>query len=496
MSSQSFDQVLVFVFFVYGLSFFGMGLTLALESERLPSLVEARLLRPLAAFGMIHGTHEWLESYLLQSQIGGLHMPYWMPWLRLGMLSASFIAILFYGILSLRVNPFQPRWQFYGAVGILAVFCTGILISAFLTYRAGPVSWIVVLDGLIRYLIAVPGALLAALALRAQALRLWVNDQKQLRIFLSIASFGFILYGISQIFVPQMAMFPANQLNATTFREIAGFPIQVVRTLAAITITIGMLRATQVAEKQRQQQMLAIQKARLEALERVQAETKKSESMRRDLLRHIVQAQEEERARIARELHDETAQTLAAFSIDVATLQMVVPDEPEVRKITSRLQSLGKRMSQGLYRLVHDLRPAQLDDLGLVPALQYLVDQDAKSKELDVSLDIQGPVRRLDTVVETVLFRVTQEALSNVIRHAQIKRACVCLTYENQQVTLTVADSGAGFDPAQTFSPPRGWGLTGMRERVEAVGGQLNILSAPGNGTIVEVIVDVFDIIP
>jgi two-component system sensor histidine kinase UhpB len=218
--------------------------------------------------------------------------------------------------------------------------------------------------------------------------------------------------------------------------------------------------------------------------------------MRRELLRHIVQAQEEERARIARELHDETAQTLAAFSIDVATLQMVVPDEPEVRKITSRLQSLGKRMSQGLYRLVHDLRPAQLDDLGLVPALQYLVDQDAKSKELDVNLDIQGPVRRLDTVVETVLFRVTQEALSNVIRHAQIKRACVCLTYENQQVTLTVADSGAGFDPAQTFSPPRGWGLTGMRERVEAVGGQLNILSAPGNGTIVEVIVDVFDIIP
>ena len=153
-------------------------------------------------------------------------------------------------------------------------------------------------------------------------------------------------------------------------------------------------------------------------------------------------------------------------------------------------------MSQGLYRLVHDLRPAQLDDLGLVHALQYLVDQDAKSKELVVGLDIQGPVRRLDPVVETVLFRVTQEALSNVIRHAQIKRACVCLTYENQQVTLTVADSGAGFDPAQTFSPPRGWGLTGMRERVEAVGGQLNILSAPGNGTIVEVIVDVFDIIP
>ena len=90
MPAQSFDQVLVFVFFVYGLSFFGMGLTLALESERLPSLVEARLLRPLAAFGMIHGVHEWLESYLLQSQIGGTQLPGWIAWIRVSMLSSKY----------------------------------------------------------------------------------------------------------------------------------------------------------------------------------------------------------------------------------------------------------------------------------------------------------------------------------------------------------------------------------------------------------------------
>jgi signal transduction histidine kinase len=234
----------------------------------------------------------------------------------------------------------------------------------------------------------------------------------------------------------------------------------------------------------------------LEALERVRTELEARETMRRELLRHIVQAQEEERARIARELHDETAQTLAAFALDTATLQASVPDRPDVRMLTVRLQTLGKQMSQGLYRLVHDLRPAQLDDLGLVPAIQFLVDQDSRSKQLNVHLDIQGNIRRLDPVVETVLFRVTQEALTNVIRHAQTKQAVVSLRFMPREISLAISDQGIGFNPAQSFSPPRGWGLAGMRERVEAVGGQLMIHSGPGMGTKVEVIVQVFDLLP
>jgi signal transduction histidine kinase len=493
---NSFDQILVFVYFIYGLSFFGMGLTLALESERSPALVEARLLRPLAAFGMLHGTHEWMESYLLQSQIGGLALPIWLPWLRVGMLLASFIPLLLYGILILRHYPLRPRWHYSLTISLLGVFCTGILLSFFLSYHSGPVPWSSVLDNLTRYLIAVPGALLSALALRAQALHPWDGDRRRLELFLSLASAGFIIYGLSQIFVPAAAMFPANFINATTFRNIFGFPVQVVRTVAAITVTIGMLRATQVVEKQRQRQMQEMQKDRLEALERVNTEMEQRETMRRELLRHIVQAQEEERARIARELHDETAQTLAAFALDTATLQASVPDKPEVKMLTTRLQSLGRQMSQGLYQLVNDLRPAQLDGLGLVPALQFLTEHDSRSKLLDVQLDIHGTVRRLDPVVETVLYRVTQEALANVNRHAQTKQAVVSLDYQTQEITLSVTDNGIGFDPAQSFRPPRGWGLAGMRERVEAVGGQLQIHSRPGEGTKVKVIVQVFDLIP
>jgi two-component system sensor histidine kinase UhpB len=290
-------------------------------------------------------------------------------------------------------------------------------------------------------------------------------------------------------------MFPARFLNSTGFQNFAGFPIQVVRAMLAVLITLSMLRATQIVEKDRQMQLQVVQQARLEALERIQEELTKREALKRELLRHTVRAQEEERSRIARELHDETSQVLTAFSLDLATLKTVICDRAEVKTLVERLQGLSKQMSQGLYRLVHDLRPAQLDDLGLVPALEYLKD-DNISAGLEVAINIHGKARRLDPIIETVLFRVAQEALHNVIRHAQVGRAQISLEYQPQEIILKVKDSGTGFNPVQSFVPPRGWGLAGMRERVESVGGQLNIESKPGSGTVVVVDVPVFDILP
>jgi signal transduction histidine kinase len=314
-------------------------------------------------------------------------------------------------------------------------------------------------------------------------------------VFLTWAAIGFGLYGLTQLFVPAIDMFPARILNSTGFQTFAGFPIQVVRALLAVVITLSLLRATQIVEKDRQQQLLAVQQARLEALERIQEELTKREALRRELLRHTVRAQEEERSRIARELHDETSQVLTAFSLDLATLKTEICDREEVKNLVDRLQGLSKQMSQGLYRLVHDLRPAQLDDLGLIPALEYLKD-DSVSAGLEVIINIHGRARRLDPINETVLFRVAQEALHNVVRHAQVGQARISLDYKPQEITLKVEDSGAGFNPVQSFVPPRGWGLAGMRERVESVGGQLSIESKPGMGTTVEVDVPVFDILP
>jgi signal transduction histidine kinase len=495
MSGQSINLVLLVVYFAYGLAFFGMGLTLALESERSPALTEARLLRPLAAFGMIHGVHEWLDSYILQPVLGGIQLPPWLLWVRLGLLVASFCSLLVYGIETLRAHTKKPGISTYFVWGALTVYALGILASAVFTYRIGTTLLVNLYDVMSRYLLAVPGAVLAALALRAEGLSALTAGRRRVMVFLTWAAIGFGLYGLTQLFVPAIDMFPARILNSTGFQTFAGFPIQVVRALLAVVITLSLLRATQIVEKDRQQQLLAVQQARLEALERIQEELTKREALRRELLRHTVRAQEEERSRIARELHDETSQVLTAFSLDLATLKTVICDREEVKNLVDRLQGLSKQMSQGLYRLVHDLRPAQLDDLGLIPALEYLKD-DSVSAGLEVIINIHGRARRLDPIIETVLFRVAQEALHNVVRHAQVGRARISLDYKPQEITLKVEDSGTGFNPVQSFVPPRGWGLAGMRERVESVGGQLSIESKPGVGTIVEVAVPVFDILP
>ena len=495
MAGQTFDPVLLLVYFAYGLAFFGMGLTMALESQRSPALAEARLLRPLAAFGMIHGTHEWLDSYLLQPVAGGLQLPTWLLWVRIGLLAASFCFLLIYGILTLREHPLKPGITTYVGWGALIVFCLVILASAFFTYRSGTTLLVNVYDVLTRYLLAVPAAFLAAAALRSEALSALSDGRRRVMVFLTWTAVGFGLYGLTQIFVPAIDMFPARELNSTTFLTFAGFPIQVVRALLAVIITISLIKATQLVEKERQLQLYSAQQERLQALERFQNELSKREELRRELLRHTVRAQEEERTRIARELHDETSQVLTAFSLDLATLRTLICDRPGVKNLVDRLQDFSKQMSQGLYRLVHDLRPAQLDDLGLISAIEYLKD-DSVSAGLEILIEIRGKARRLDSIIETVLFRVAQETIRNVIRHANVRQARILLVFQPQEITMRIEDSGTGFNPVQSFAPPRGWGLAGMRERVESVGGQLSIESEPGKGTIVEVAVPVFDILP
>jgi signal transduction histidine kinase len=146
-------------------------------------------------------------------------------------------------------------------------------------------------------------------------------------------------------------------------------------------------------------------------------------------------------------------------------------------------------MSQGIYRLVHDLRPAQLDDLGLVPAIQNLIERECCKMELEVSLDVEGASQRVDPLIETVLFRVAQAALTNVSKHAQTQQAKVDISFEKDLITLHIRDNGVGFNTKGPFTPPSGWGLAGMRERVEAVNGRFILKSSLGEGTSIEVIV-------
>jgi signal transduction histidine kinase len=476
------DQLTFLVFFIYGLAFFGMGITMALESGRSPALAQARVLRPLAAFGMIHGTHEWMESYLIQAEFFSAPLPAWLPWLRIFFMYASFASLFLYGFqMLILVSPYNlGRLRVhYSLFGAYVLFITVSLLSA---YLKSPILLIHLLDGVGRYLLAVPSSMLATLALRAQAREKRRKSKKYLSYSLSTASFGFFIYTLTQLFVQPIDMFPARYINADVFLAYTGFPIQLIRTIMAILITYGLIRATQVMEEERRTQLFAAQQSRLEALEQ-------QEEIRRELLRHTVQAQEDERIRIARELHDETAQVLSAFTLELAALRKHAKGRLRMKSTVDKLQDLSQRMANGLYSLVHDLRPPQLDDLGLVPALQSMLDSDYYPKGMQISFEVTGKKIRLESIVETVLFRVAQEALNNVIRHAETDEATLRLDYASDRITLEVLDAGIGFDPNEPLHPPRGWGLEGMRERVESVGGQLVIYSAPGHGTTIEVVI-------
>jgi signal transduction histidine kinase len=329
---------------------------------------------------------------------------------------------------------------------------------------------------------AVPGAVLAGMGLFAQSARPAAGRMESSGA-LRWAAAGFVLYGLTQVFVPSLEMPPANLINAESFLALTGIPHQTLRSALAVLITVSLIRAVQAVERARRAQLAESQQARLTALQQ-------RETLRRELLRHVVQAQEDERARISRELHDETAQLLSAFTLELGALRNSLRPGGQEAPALDRLQDLSRQMSQGLYHLVHDLRPAQLDDLGLVPALKFLLEQDCCPKGLEIAFEVQGVQRRLDALTETVLFRVAQEGLNNVARHAGTKRAQLRILYEAERVTLQVIDAGCGFNPQEDFHPPRGWGLAGMRERVEAAGGRLRLESAPGRGTTVEVVLE------
>lgn len=481
--------VIILIYFFYGMGFLAMGMVIALEIIRSSSIVNTRMLIPLAGFGLLHGMHEWMEIFLLQLTWEGLEFPNWLSVLRLFLLAFSFLLLLYFGLRTKGSFGNASRKENVVTYGTMGIYILVIIISASNAMSTGATTSIRLIDVLIRYLVAVPGAILTCLGLYSQSRVFRSEGRLVLSKSIFMAANGFGLYGLSQFFVPAVDIFPARWINADVFNIIFGFPIQIIRAITAFVILIGLLKALILVEKERQEVFANAQQARMDALEQIQVELTEREILRRELLRHTVRAQEDERSRIARELHDETSQVLSAFSLDLATLQQISARRQDITLLVERLQNLGKQMSQGLFRLVHDLRPAQLDDLGLASALLTLTERGNCPPELKVTLEVSGQERRLDPIVETVCFRVAQEALTNINRHAHVSSARMRLLYEENQVTLWIEDKGVGFNPKDQFSPPRGWGLAGMQERVDSVDGTLNILSSPGKGTIIEVII-------
>jgi signal transduction histidine kinase len=220
---------------------------------------------------------------------------------------------------------------------------------------------------------------------------------------------------------------------------------------------------------------------------RMYAEIQRRDRVRGELLNRVVQAQEAERLRVARDLHDQIGQTLTALALGLSGIQSIVEKNPKLaREQLAHLSTMSQEGLDNLRRLLADLRPGLLDELGLVPALRWHCNQVSKLSGLEIQMRVTGDRRRLPEQLETVLFRIAQEALNNVVRHAHATRAQVLLDYGAEEVMLTVEDDGRGFDPAEVLRAAergQGWGLAGIQERLSMVGGRFHIESAPGQGT-------------
>jgi signal transduction histidine kinase len=214
-------------------------------------------------------------------------------------------------------------------------------------------------------------------------------------------------------------------------------------------------------------------------------------------LRYGMEARERERTRWAREIHDETIQGLGALRMKLAHARDLDEQAAINSAVESVLEGLGEEID-GLRHLITELRPAALDDLGLAAALQALARRAQAIDGLDVQIEIElGPEseqRRLDAELESTIYRVVQEALTNVSRHAQASTATVSIVERDGMVRASVTDDGQGLPEADRLGPrgdglEGGFGMSGMRERAELVGGELELVPAPGKGTVMRLTV-------
>jgi signal transduction histidine kinase len=201
--------------------------------------------------------------------------------------------------------------------------------------------------------------------------------------------------------------------------------------------------------------------------------------------------QEEERKRISRELHDDIAQTLTGINVRLASLKAGTGENSRsLRKKISNTQRLVEKSVEIVHKFARDLRPGVLDDLGLIPALHSYVKIFARQTHLLIRLRIDAGVERLEPAKRVVLYRVAQEGLTNVARHARATHVEISIEKVSDSFFMKLTDDGRSFPVEQTLHTKknRRLGLLGMRERIEMVGGRLGIASTPGQGTTIQVV--------
>lgn len=472
---------IIIIYFFYGLAFFSMGLLVLVEGGRSLDARMRRALRPLAAFGLVHAANEWLEMFEAIFTLNKASLPAWVSAIRLAMLVFSFLSLAAFGSYLMASSQKSWRLSLLVPLGLEAVWVFGIMV---LRGRYPlPELWNVA-DVWSRYSLAMPAALLASFGLIVQQRVFRHAGMVTFGRDALWAAIAFAWYGlVGQLFVRATPLPPSNIVNETLFLNLLGIPVQLFRALMAGLASFFVIRFLRSFQVEIEKQISDLQSARLK-------EAEERDALRGELFKKVVAAQEAERQRIARELHDETGQALTAIGMGLRGLESNLRNakkQPALQNV-KQMETLAAHSLDELQRLILDLRPSHLDDLGLAPALRWYANDIEERTKIDVEVQIKGEERPVSSTVKTALFRIVQEALTNVIKHAQADKVIIALSFSRHTVRVRVVDNGRGFDQGSTGTGKRKtWGLKNMEERASLLGGDFNIQSNPGKGVSVEV---------
>jgi signal transduction histidine kinase len=470
------------VYFFYGLAFFSMGLAIMLELAHGTDQRLRHAFRPLAVFGFLHGAHEWIEMWEILGILPGQYtVPILWGSIDLILLTFSFLSLAAFGVFLITKSPQAQRYSMLVPLAMIAIWGVGMLVIR----NRFPLEQdlLHVSHAWTRYSLAVPASLLACAGL--------IFQQREFRLA-GMARFGrdslwaaiaFLWYGLAgQTFPSESPLPPSNVINQDLFFDVFGFPVQLLRASTAVFAAVFIIRVLRSFEVETRRRIADLQAARLE-------EAQRREALRGEMLRQIVAAQEAERQRIARELHDETGQALTALGLGLRGVASSIENKVDKAYANiKQLQRLVDRSLLELQRLITDLRPSHLDDLGLGATLRWYGGEIENRLPLEVKVSVRDEKADLSTEMKTTMFRITQEALTNVIKHAAANQAKVTLTYQEKGVHLEIVDDGVGFNQtAMQMSSRQTWGLLGMQERTTLLGGTFEIISIPETGTRVEV---------
>jgi signal transduction histidine kinase len=461
-----------------------MGLLVAAEGGRASDVRLRRALPPLAGFGVVHAAHEWTEMYVLMGHPATTTEVTIMWGLQIATLAFSFISLAAFGSFLLAEDEVTRRLFLLIPIGLQAIWVFGLY--NFRGEYSGQILWDVA-DTWTRYTLAIPSSILTAIGLVMQQRAFRRSGLIRFGQDALWAAITFGWYGLfGQFFARETPLFPSNLINQETFLDLFGFPIQLFRAVTAVAAAIFVIRFLRAFQVETEHKIAALQQARLE-------ESQQREILRGELFRRVVAAQEAERQRIARDLHDETGQSLTAIGMGLRGLSSKLgARNRDALNTLHKLETLTADSLKELQRLMTDLRPSHLDDLGLSAALRWYAGRVQEHSSLNIRVDIHGEECELDDAMKITIFRIIQESLNNVIKHSQATHVNIHMHFEEKNVRISVMDNGIGFDREQvqqrrTSRPSLG--LAGMEERAALLGGKVTVHSRPDYGTQVETLI-------